>query len=599
MTDKSNQSTLIYDGDCGICGEWVRYWQKLTGDAVVYRTYQEAAGDFPRISEEEFRRAIYLFEPDGDTYSGAGAAFRLYRGIPPLSILAWLYRYLPGFAALSELCYGFFSRHRGLLAFLTHLCWGRNREPARYDRVTWLFLRLLGGIYLAAFVSYGVQVLGLIGSDGISPLASYLPALADRLGGTAWLHAPTIFWLYHGDGFLQFTCWLGAALAVLVIINRFTTPALILMYVLYLSLYYAGQVFLSFQWDVYLLEAGFLAIFLGTGSRVVVWLYRWLVFRFMFGGGLVKILSGDPTWRHFTALDFHFETQPLPTPLAWYAAHLPDRLLSAATALTLVIELAVPFLIFMPRRFRIAAAYIFAAFQSLIILTGNYCWFNLLTISLCLFLLDDAHLRSILPGFLSARLPAAARPVARTRPILLVLAAALVFSSGEQLAAQIQGGRGGRLSIITDVLTPLHVANTYGPFAVMTTLRNEIVIEGSRDGRDWREYQFKYKPGNVSRAPRFIIPHQPRLDWQMWFAALSAPSQNPWFLNLLIRLLQNKRAVTDLLQTNPFPQHGPRYVRARFYEYHFTTPAEKRATGNWWKRTLVGVYYPAVSLKRR
>jgi len=602
MTKESNQSALIYDGDCGICGEWVRYWEKLTGDSVAYRPCQEAAGEHPDISEEEFRRSIYLFEPDGAVYHGAGAAFRLYKDIQPASILQWLYRHMPGFATIAEVFYGFFSRHRGLLAVLTHICWGRNREPAEYGLVTWLFPRFLGLIYLAAFVSLGVQITGLVGSDGISPLAWYLPAAREQLGASAYWQLPTLFWLVHSDWALQAACWLGAALSLAVIIrNRFSTPALIMLYLLYLSLFYAGQVFLSFQWDILLLETGFLAIFLETRLRVVVWLYRWLVFRFFFLGGMVKILSGDPSWRHFTALQFHFETQPLPTPLAWYAAHLPDAVLRAGTALTLVVELAVPFLIFLPRRFRIFAAWIFITFQTLILLTGNYCWFNLLTIGLCFFLMDDRHLRRLLPRFVSGRLqtPARRRPPRHVRSAVLILAAVLAFVSGEELLMAVTGSGGGRLATLTTAITPLHVANNYGPFAVMTTLRYEIIIQGSNDRSHWQPYAFKYKPGDVSRAPRFIVPHQPRLDWQMWFAALSGPSQHPWFRNLLVRLLQNQPAVTGLLRTNPFPEHGPRYVRALLFEYHFTTPAQRRKTGDWWTRRRVGTYFRAISLKRQ
>ena len=598
MTENTETSTLVYDGDCGICREWVDYWRQLTGNKVTYRPYQEAAADYPGISEEEFRHSIYLFEEGGSVYSGAHAAFRLYKGIAPHATLGVLYRNVPGIGAFSEACYNFFSRRRSLLAWLTHLSWGRHREPARYQLVSLLFLRLLGCIYLAAFISLRLQITGLVGVDGILPLGYYLTAVADKLGTAAWWHMPTLFWLNHSDGFLQFACWLGAILSLLVIINRYTTVALIGMYMLYLSLYYAGQVFLSFQWDLLLLEAGFLAIFLGTGSRVIIWLYRWLVFRFMFMGGLVKVLSGDPSWSQLTALHFYFETQPLPTPVAWYAHHLPVPVLTAGTALTLFTELIIPFLIFLPRRLRITAAYLFITFQSLILLTGNYCWFNLLTICLCLFLMDDAHIRWLTPGWLAGRLPVREgwKRVGWKDAPLILLAAVLFFVSVDQMATLFRPQDEKHLTRISTFLEPLHLANIYGPFAVMTTLREEIIIEGSADGQNWRPYEFKYKPGDVARAPGYVIPHQPRLDWQMWFAALSSPGRNPWFQNLLIRLLQNKTAVTDLLQTNPFPDQPPHAVRALYYEYHFTTAKERRASGNWWKRSLTGEYYPAITL---
>ena len=589
---------LVYDGDCGICREWVRYWEQLTGDTVVYRPYQDAAADYPDISVEEFKRAIQLIEADGSVAGGADAAFRLYRNLPPYSLLHLLYRYLPGFAGISEFFYGFFSGHRGLLAFITHLCWGKNFEPPRYRVTSWLFLRLLGCISLSAFVSFGVQATGLIGHDGILPLNHYLDYVGGRLGHDAWRYAPTIFWIYFSDGFLQLVCLLGAVFSLLVILNYFTTLSLVMVYLLYLSLFYAGQTFMSFQWDLLLLEAVFLAVFLGTRSNLIIWLFRWLVFRFLFLGGLVKILSGDTAWDSLTALQYHFETQPLPTSLAWYAHQLPDWFLTAATGATLIIELVIPFLIFTPRRFRLFSAWTFIGFQSLILLTGNYNFFNLLPISLCLFLMDDAHVRSLLPRVL-LNLPAAGKAYAPgkfRRLSLALFAAVIVFTGAEQLDALISGGKQHDWSLLTRGLYPLHIVNSYGPFAAMTTVRREIIVEGTADGRTWREYQFKYKPGAVKRRPRFNIPHQPRLDWQMWFAALGTPERNPWFRNFLVRLLQGDKTVENLLRVNPFADAPPLGVRALLYEYRFTTPAEKRETGAWWKRKLIGEYYRPIRL---
>lgn len=593
-------SLLIYDGDCGICREWVDYWRCITGAKVTFLPYQEAAADYPDISLQEFEAAVQLIATDGSRCSGARACLQLYRDRPPYLLLLWLYEYLPGFAMLSEGCYNFLSRHRGLLAFFTHLFWGRNFKPGEFQITSWLFLRLLGLIYCSAFLSLYVQITGLIGTDGILPLHDYLNAARTALGNSAWYHLPMIFWFYLSDGFLQFVCVAGAVLSLFIIFNFLTRPALAVNFVLYLSLAYGGQQFMSFQWDMLLLESGFLALFVYRGSHITVWLYRWLVFRFMFLGGMVKILSRDPTWDHLTALHFHFETQPLPSPLAWHAHHLPGYLLNGAVAATLIVEIILPFLIFTPRRFRILAAGCFIIFQTCIILTGNYNFFNLLTITLCLFLFDDAALQYLLPATLKNRITGGQQPPAgKTATALLCLFAAIVlYSSSEQSMLVLQQDRQHQPSALTRWLAPLQIINNYGPFAVMTTLRYEIQIEGSIDKQKWLPYEFRYKPGDPGRHLSWNIPHQPRLDWQMWFAALSSPDSNVWFRNLLLRLLQNNNNVTGLFARNPFPDRPPVFVRARFYEYHFTTPEERKTSGNIWKRRLVAEYYPAVSLEK-
>ena len=347
--------TLVYDGDCGICRYWVDYWQGLTDERVVYRPYQEAAADFPAIPLEAFQQSIQLIEPDGKIYSGAAATYRVLRRAPGRTSWWWLYAHIPGFAVASEWCYDFFARRRGLLNRISKFLWGAALVPERYELVSWVFLRLLGAIYVAAFASLGVQILGLVGHAGILPLGDHLAAARQALGNTAYRVLPTLFWIDSSDALLLAGCAIGALLGLLVVLNWSTRAALIGLFALYLSYFYAGQDFMGFQWDLLLLEAGFLAIFLGSGSRIVIWLYRWFVFRYLFLAGAAKLLSGDPTWRDLTALEYHFWTQPLPTPLAWYAAELPSWLLVGATAATLVVELGIVFLIFLPRRPRAVA----------------------------------------------------------------------------------------------------------------------------------------------------------------------------------------------------------------------------------------------------
>jgi predicted DCC family thiol-disulfide oxidoreductase YuxK len=312
----AGQSTLVYDGDCGICRIWVNYWRGLTGDAIIYRPYQEAASEFPAIPLEAFRDAVQLIEPEGSVLAGAAATYRVLSHAPARAGWWWLYTHLPGFSSASEWAYAFLGRHRGFLSRMTRLLWGRVLEPVRYELVSWVFLRLVGAIYVAAFASLAVQIEGLVGHAGILPLHDYLEAAYQDLGSGAYRILPTLFWLDWSDTALIAGTFIGTVLGMLVILGRWTRPALVGLFALYLSCVHAGQDFMSFQWDSLLLETGFLAIFLADGSRIVVWLYRWLVFRYFLLAGAAKLLSGDPTWRDLTALDYHFWTQPLPTPIA-------------------------------------------------------------------------------------------------------------------------------------------------------------------------------------------------------------------------------------------------------------------------------------------
>jgi hypothetical protein len=389
---------------------------------------------------------------------------------------------------------------------------------------------------------------------------------------------------------------------LLLIFNVLPRLSLFCLYALYLSLFYAGQVFMSFQWDLLLLEAGFIAFILSVATKPGIWLLRWLLFRFMFFSGSVKLLSGDPTWANLSALAYHFQTQPLPTPLAWYVHHLPQGALTAATAATFIIELGLPFLIFCPRRLRFIAAFGILLLQMLIFLTGNYNFFNLLTMALCLALFDDAALRMVLPQGLNRLAQKRIRP-REPRKIVSYAAGAAALLIAFVGLIQIDEVFGGQPPAparwISEEIAPLRIVNTYGLFAVMTTTRPEIIIEGSDDQVHWSEYAFKYKPGDVVRPPLWNIPHQPRLDWQMWFAALGTASQNPWFAQLLRRLLENSPPVTALLAGNPFadPHKPPRYARAMLYDYRFSTPEEKEKTGAWWARQFEGIYYPATTLQ--
>jgi hypothetical protein len=501
----------------------------------------------------------------------------------------------------------------------------------------WVFLRLLGVIYFIAFLSLLPQVQGLIGSHGISPATSYLeeiasligapvPAgapLAARFGLSCLLQTPTLFWFCPNDGFLSFLCWGGMLASLGIILSVATAPLLVVAWLFYLSLVNVGQDFLAFQWDILLLEVGFLAMFwadwefLGAPWRkspllepsdkvfkIGLWLFWWLLFRLMFMSGSVKLLSGDAAWWHLTALHYHYYTQPLPTPMAWFANQLPGWFQSLSVVGVFVIELLVPFFFFLHRPLRLAGAALTAFLQVLIMLTGNYTFFNLLTLALCVLLLDDPLVGRILPKKIRDSLitqahseecakPAAAwRPAIRTSAIGLV-AAFVVVTSLSQLSSRFAG-----ISLLRPLLNAsecFHVVNTYGLFAVMTTVRPEVDVQGSDDGEQWQSYVFRFKPGPLDRPPPVIEPFQPRLDWQMWFAALGSVDDNPWFLRFVRRLLFGTPEVLALLEYNPFPTHPPKYIRAQIYSYEFTDFEELRTTGHWWKRQLMGSYLPVVS----
>ncbi|HUK12109.1 MAG TPA: lipase maturation factor family protein [Thermoanaerobaculaceae bacterium] len=490
---------------------------------------------------------------------------------------------------------------------------------ATHHLVRWLFLRSLGVVYLVAFASLATQVSGLIGRRGILPAAEFMQAAgahfdARGVGAMRVAALPTLCWLSASDGFLRGLCVAGVVMAAAVVIGIAPAPLLGLLWLVYLSLVVVGRDFLAFQWDALLLETGLLAILFAPlqplparsgeapPSRLVLWLLRWLTFRLMFGSGAVKLASGDPSWRNLTALTYHYQTQPLPNRVAWLAQQLPAWFQRASCAAMFTVELGAPLLIFAPRRWRLAGCAAMVSLQVLIAATGNYCFFNLLACTLCLTLLDDAALAWAVPAAWRERLARIRSGAPGWSPWLLAPVAALLFlvTSVEFTSRFLPELPWPRpLTALCRAAEPFRSTNSYGLFAVMTTTRPEIVVEGSDDGRTWRAYEFRYKPGDVRRAPREVAPFQPRLDWQMWFAALGTPSDNPWFVGLCVRLLEGSPEVLALLGRNPFPAAPPRVVRARLYDYRFSTLAELRADGAWWRRELLGDYLPAISLRDR
>lgn len=478
-----------------------------------------------------------------------------------------------------------------------------------------VFLRGLGVVYLIAFVSLWVQIDGLVGSKGVLPLANFLGAvrlqLSDASALSRFLDLPTLCWINSGDGFLQFLCAGGAVLSCALIVGILPVPALALLWLFYLSLLHAGQVFLGFQWDALLLETGFLAIFFAPlelllrpmpfhrrgrpiryshPSRIVLLLLWWLLFRLMFLSGLVKLMAHTDYWRAFTAMRYHYETQPLPTWTSWYAHLLPNWFQALSVGGVFLIEGIVPLLFFTPRPVRLLACAMTVLLQLLIAATGNYGFFNLLAIVLCLTLIDDAAWAK-----LRLRIDPA-RGVARGRRwptwMTLPLAIALVLLSLVPALARVEMADHLPEMLISAyrAVGPFEIVNGYGLFEDMTISRPEIIIEGSDDGTHWLEYQFKWKPGDLNRPPQFCTPHMPRLDWQMWFAALNVYDNSQadvWLYNLGQRLREGSPAVLKLMGTNPFPNQPPKYIRFALYDYQFTTAAQRQKTGAWWTRTLL------------
>jgi len=597
---------LIYDGECRFCCRWVEWWKARTGDRVEYEPSQTAGGRFPQIGAEKFAQAVQWVGTDGTVCSGAEAVFSaLATATWPGKAALGLYRGVPWFARGTEAAYGVVARNRGFFSLLTRWLWGDDVRPPTFAVSSWIFLRLLGGIYLLAFLSFGAQLDGLVGERGILPAGKFFEAAGQAAGGEAFWRWPSVFWWAGaGDATLHGWCWAGLVASVFLMAGIAAGPCLIFLWAAYLSLTVAGQDFYQFQWDILLLETGFLAIFLAPWKwwagkplrppRVAHFLLLWLLFRLVFASAVVKLSSGDPVWADGTALTYHYFTQPLPTPLAWYAQQLPGWFQGLSVKGMFFIELVLPFLLFGPRRLRLLGAAGIAGLQVLIALTGNYGFFNLLTLALCLLAVDDVVWGKRVSGHSSSGagffLP---------RWVLNIAAAAIFLLSLVPLASAFRRPMPWLepVAVVYETIAPFRTINGYGLFAVMTRERREILVQGSDDAVNWKTYPFRYKPGDPHRAPPWVAPYMPRLDWQMWFAALGRAEHNPWFTNFLVRLGEASPPVLGLLEENPFPGGRPRFLRAVSDGYIFTDRAERERTGNWWRTEPLAIYHPEVSLK--
>jgi len=461
-----------------------------------------------------------------------------------------------------------------------------------------LFLRLLAVMFLIAFVSLLPQVTVLVGRQGLLPAHAYLDA-ARRFGGP--LEFPSIFWLGCGDWALRVGALAGVVLSFGLMLNVAPRCCLIALWALYLSFVTIGQDFFSFQWDNLLLESAFFALFVTPAGRrpkgttaphpVAVFLMLWLVFRLHAESGAAKLLGGDPSWRDLTAMVSYYETAPLPTWVGWYAHQLPVWAHRLTALFTYVVELGLPVFIWGPRRLRAGVFCLMVAMQLGIILTANYGFFNYLTIVLCLFVLDDGHVTWIAARFGRTLAPVPARSLDLRHAYLpavgglaLVAISLVPFFPFLRVPPSIEGD----MAPVRRVLNSYRSINAYHLFVQMTLVRREAVIEGSRDGVTWQAYEFRYKPGDPLRAPAFIAPYQPRLDFQMWFLLLGGRIQALYFEHLLDELQQAPQAVASVFSHDPFPRDPPRFLRVAVYRYRFTDWTTRRTSGAWWQRDLLG-----------
>jgi hypothetical protein len=521
----------------------------------------------------------------------------------------------------------------------------------------WIFLRALGLIYFSAFFSLLFQIRGLIGPEGILPASEFLRAVAKSAGTARFWYAPTVFWLSTGPHMLMAVCWIGLAASILVTVNFWPRGGLFICFLCFLSFVSAAGEFSGYQSDGMLLEAGFIALFFAPFGlrpglaaahppiRASIFLLQWEWFRIYFESGVAKLASGDPEWRHFTAMDEYYQNGPLPTWLGWYVQHFPHWFHAATAFGTLALELALVWMLFLPRRWRIICFFIVTPWQIGIILTANYTFLNYLVLLLGFLLLDDRFLVRFVPAAWRGQLPndpaanlleekrtAAfdSESILTTAPgtspldapdtpqttgqttnqatppksfrhhvaslqlaLTVVMFAWLFYASTTLLLWMVWPGAPLPASPVA-ALEPFRIADRYGLFATMTRGRYEIEFQGSQDGQTWATYPFRYKPQDPGKAPGIYAPYQPRFDWNLWFASLGDWRSNPIVPRTEERLLTGSPDVLALFGTNPFPQSLPRQVRAVIWQYWFSTPQEKRAQGVWWTRQLLGLYAPTL-----
>jgi hypothetical protein len=475
-----------------------------------------------------------------------------------------------------------------------------------YWLTRFVILRLLGFVYAVAFLVAAQQLVPLIGEHGLTPANHFLAAVQSQLGSrtAGIMRVPTLFWFGISDHLLSIFAWAGFGLSLIVLAGYANAILLTILWTMYMSIVHVGQIWYGYGWEIQLLETGFLSIFLCPlldgrpfpkcrPPLLIIWLFRWLGFRIMIGAGLIK-LRGDPCWRDLTCLYYHYETQPIPNPLSCYLHFAPHWFHQVETAWNHFVELIVPWFSFGPRHARHIAGVLLISFQIILIISGNLSFLNYVTIIPFLACFDDTLLGRVLPKSLVRRAEQAAQQSEPSRVqngLTIALSILVVYLSIAPVLNLVSGRQ-----LMNYSYDPLDLVNTYGAFGSVGRERPEIIFEGTDDAfitgdTKWREYEFKAKPGDPNRRPAIIAPCQPRIDWQIWFAAMASPAEYPWTLHFVWKLLHNDPGTLSLLANNPFPNAPPHYIRARLYRYQFAPPGEPA----WWKREPVSEWLPALS----
>jgi hypothetical protein len=468
-----------------------------------------------------------------------------------------------------------------------------------YEIARQILQRGVAACFLIAFISAINQFPALLGERGLLPVPSFVSRIPFRM-------SPSLFHWRYSDRLLLAVSWTGVVLAALLVLGlpQLGPPwvpmiLFLLLWAGYLSIVNVGQTFYSFGWESLLLEAGFVVAFLGSNEVappvLIIFFVRWIVFRLEFGAGMIKIRGGSE-WRDLTALNYHHETQPMPNPVSAFAHHLPAWFHKCEVLGSHFAQLVVPIFLFAPQPIASLAATVIILTQLWLVFTGNFAWLNWITIVLAFAAIDDAAFRLFFPA-----IPADLGPQDAPLWFIVVVIAVTLFLA--VLSYQPLLNLFSRRQLMNASFNRYHLVNAYGAFGTVTKERYEVIVEGSSSDApasdaDWQAYEFKGKPGNISRMPRQFAPYHLRLDWLMWFLALGARDTR-WFQVFLLRLLEGDRRTLKLLASNPFPDEPPKWIRARMFLYHFSTPRQRRTTGAWWVRTEVGAIVTPVSLRGR
>lgn len=488
------------------------------------------------------------------------------------------------------------------------LTWLKPKQKPEYILTSFVLLRVLGFVYFFAFISLTTQVIPLFGENGLLPASNFLQTFRFESKLDAFIKLPTIFWFHLSDTALLVLAWLGVILSLILLLGYANSIMLFVMWIIYMSYVHIGQIFYSYGWEIQLLETGFLAIFLvpflnpkpfAKPPKAVIWLFRWLAFRIYLGAGLIKIRA-DQCWKDLTCLYYHYETQPIPNPLSRYIHFMPNWFHKLGVLWNHFIELIIPFFIFSPRILRYIAGILMISFQFILISSGNLSFLNWITIVPVIACFDDNFFRKILPKWLvnkseqnayNLKLPKAKIAAAW---ILVIAIAWLSIPVVQNLLSSSQ--------IMNTSFNQWSLVNTYGAFGAVGKARGELVLEGTTDEiitsqTQWKEYDFKGKPTDIYEAPPIIAPYQPRIDWQIWFAAMQMPEHNPWLIHMIWKLLHNDKDTLSLIEKNPFPDMPPKYIRVSYYHYKFAPLNNKDDAV--WERTYLGEWLPPLSKENK